>query len=208
MKNRHYATLLVALSVCVAAALACGGGANQNATVAVAPTPTPQLAPDTGGGSPTPAPAPPTPTAAPVPPTNTPVAPTATPPLPTPTPVPAADRFDVAGLTEKEASDFLAALQAAVAQDNRGQVADLVAFPLNVNAGAAQVTLSSKQEFIDSYAQIIDPQVKAAILAQTTDGLFVNWQGVMIGRGEVWYGGVGNAPPYPPPQERGREQTT
>jgi hypothetical protein len=102
----------------------------------------------------------------------------------------------VAGLTEKEASDFLAALQAAVAEENRGQVADLVDFPLDVNTGGARTTVGTKQQFIDSYAQIIDPQVKAAILAQTADGLFANWQGVMIGRGEVWFGGVGSAPPY------------
>jgi hypothetical protein len=162
--------------------------------------PSPQPAQDSGGGSPTSAPLP---TATPVPPSAQPPLGTPTPPLPTPTPVPpratpapAADRFAVAGLTEKEASDFLAALQAAVAQENRGQVADLVAFPLAVNGGVAQVTISSKQEFIDSYAQIITPDVKAAILAQTVDGLFVNWQGVMIGSGEVWFGGVGSAPPY------------
>jgi hypothetical protein len=187
MKNRHYAALLVVLSLWLAA---CGGG--QNATVAVA-TPSPQPSPDSGRGSPMAAPS-----ATPLPPapTTTAVPPSAQPPIGTATPAPAADRFAVAGLTEKQASDFLQALQAAVAQDNRGQVADLVAFPLDITIGGARVTLPSKQEFIDSYAEIIDPGVKAAILAQTVDGLFANDQGVMIGNGEVWFGGVGSAPPY------------
>jgi hypothetical protein len=193
MKSQHYTALLVVLSLWLAAVLACGGAGNQNATVVVA-RPSPQPLPDSGRGSPTPVP----PTDTPLPPPSpTPVPPTATLlPPPSPTPVPAADRFGVAGLTEKQASDFLAALQAAVAQENRGQVADLVAFPLNVNAGVAKVIVPSKQEFIDNYEQIITPAVKAAILAQTAAGLFVNWQGVMIGNGEVWFGGVGNAPPY------------
>ncbi len=189
MKNRHYAAMLVALSMWLAATLACGGAGNPTATVAVAPT---QPAPTATTAPPTATSAPPTDT--PIPATNTPVAPTPTPVPPSATPAPAADRFGVAGLTEKEASDFLTALQAAVAQDNRGQVADMVAFPLEVNVGGARVTVPSKQEFVDSYAQIIDPGVKAAIQAQTVDGLFVNWQGVMIGQGEVWFGGVGSAP--------------
>jgi hypothetical protein len=184
MKNRSCATLLVTLSLWLAATVACGVG-NPNATVAVA-RPSPQPSPDIGRGSPTPSPQPPLRAALPSPDIG----------RGSPTAAPAADRFAVAGLTEKEASDFLAALQAAVAQDNRGQVADMVAFPLDVNVSGARVTVPSKQEFIDSYTEIIDPQVKAAILAQTADGLFVNYQGVMIGRGEVWFGAVGSAPSY------------
>jgi hypothetical protein len=199
MKNRHYAALLGVLSLPLAATLACSSVGNQNTTVAVAPT---QLAPTTAptAAPPTVAPAPP-PTDTPVPPSPQPSPSKTGDQVPdsgrgSPTPEPVADRFAVAGLTEKQATDFLAELQAAVAQDNHGQVADLVAFPLDINVGGAQVTIPSKQEFIDSYDQIITPDVKAAILGQAAAGLFVNDRGVMIGNGQVWFGGVGSAPPY------------
>ena len=196
MKTRYCAPLMVVLSLWLIAAAACGGGGGRDADVAVALTQTAAALAQvpTATAVPTVAPSP-----TPVPPSPTPAPPSATPlppPSPTPAPPTAADRFATAGLTEKEVGDCLQALQAAVAQDNRGQVADLVAFPLDVTLNGAKVTLGSKEQFVADYSQIINPQVKAAILGQTVAGLFVNWQGVMIGDGEVWLGGVGNGPPF------------
>ncbi len=44
----------------------------------------------------------------------------------------------------------------------------------------------SRQELLDNYDDIFTPQVKEAFAKQTIAGLFVNWQGVMIGKGEAW----------------------
>ena len=104
-----------------------------------------------------------------------------------------ANPYAVAGI--ENAAEFEAAfadLQAAVAANDRNKVADDVLYPLRVNGwrdeikGKATVQFSSKQEVLDNYDEIFSPQVRAAIVQQKTADLFVNWQGVMVGKGEAW----------------------
>ncbi len=106
---------------------------------------------------------------------------------------PPANPYTVAGI--ENAAEFektFALLQAAVAANDRSKVADHILYPLRVNGwsdelkGKGTVQFATKPEVLDNYDEIFTPQVKAAITKQKVADLFVNWQGVMVGKGEAW----------------------
>jgi len=91
--------------------------------------------------------------------------------------------FAVAGISRAEAAEFLARLQAAVRADDAGAVASLTHFPLTVNGRTGAAT---RAEFLEHYPSIFNARVRSAVLSQTLEGLFANWKGLIVGRGEVW----------------------
>ena len=104
-----------------------------------------------------------------------------------------ANPYAVAGI--ENAAEFekvFAALQKVVAVNDRSKVADLVLYPLRVNGwtddvkGKGSVQFETKAELLDNYDEIFTLQVREAIVGQKVAELFVNWQGVMVGKGEVW----------------------
>jgi hypothetical protein len=103
------------------------------------------------------------------------------------------NRYSVAGI--EDAAEFektFAAVQAAVAVNARSKVADHILYPLRVNGwkdevkGKGTVKFDTRQEVLDNYDEIFTPQIKTALAKQKVAELFVNWQGVMVGNGEIW----------------------
>lgn len=101
--------------------------------------------------------------------------------------------YAVAGI--ENAAEFektFAALQKVVAVNDRSKVADMVLYPLRVNGwtdevkGKGSVQFETKAELLDNYDEIFTLQVREAIVGQKVAELSVNWQGVMVGKGEVW----------------------
>jgi len=87
---------------------------------------------------------------------------------------------------------FFDALKAAIAADNKAAVAAMVDYPFQARINDKSVKLRDKAHFIADYDKIVTPKVKSAIEKQTYATLFANWQGVMIGDGEIWFSGVGD----------------
>jgi hypothetical protein len=101
------------------------------------------------------------------------------------------------GLDDEEVTSFLTRLQDAVRADEPKAFASLLNLPLRVNYAVkgqrnrvSTVRVATIDRFARDYTRIFTPRVKAAVLAQSSDKLFRNAQGVMIGDGEVWYAGV------------------
>ncbi|WP_420225765.1 hypothetical protein [Pigmentiphaga litoralis] len=86
-------------------------------------------------------------------------------------------------------ADFLAALQKAVAADDRPAVANLVHYPFSTMLAARRKVLKTPKAFLARYDDIMTPKVRAAIAAQTYETLFSNSNGLMIGSGQVWFTG-------------------
>ena len=86
-----------------------------------------------------------------------------------------------------KARAFLAALSAAVKAGDKQKVAAMVQYPLYVNTGKLRRLVRSRSEFAMDYDRIFTPAVRKAIERQVPECLFANWQGVMIGHGEVWF---------------------
>ncbi|KAB2726469.1 hypothetical protein [Brucella anthropi] len=88
---------------------------------------------------------------------------------------------------------FFEKLQKAIAASDKQGVASLVDYPFRARIGGRAVKITDAAHFLADYDKIITAKVKQAILKQTYPTLFANWQGVMIGDGEVWFSGVGNS---------------
>ena len=67
-----------------------------------------------------------------------------------------------------------------------------VSYPLNVNRKGKKIKINSKEDFIKSYNTIITEDVKKALLNQDVTKTFVNYQGVMVGDGEMWFTHIKN----------------
>lgn len=88
---------------------------------------------------------------------------------------------------------FFEQLQKAVASDDKAIVAAMVDYPFQARINGKAVKLRDAAHFVADYDKIVTSKVKQAIASQTYATLFANWQGVMIGDGEVWFSGVGDA---------------
>ncbi len=86
--------------------------------------------------------------------------------------------------------EAITVFQKAVKGHDAARVAALVSYPIKVTMGGSKRTIKSPQAFVAKYDSIITPAIAAAVQDQKWDDLFVNYQGVMLGRGEVWISGV------------------
>jgi hypothetical protein len=94
-----------------------------------------------------------------------------------------------AGLGTFEAEAFLRELQDAVAKSDKTSVARLVQFPIEVFL-LKKKTIRTASEFVKNYDLVIYPELKDVLSKATPKTLFARGEGVMIGRGELWFGRV------------------
>ena len=60
-------------------------------------------------------------------------------------------------------------------------------YPLRVRVGGRRVVLRNRRELLNRFDAVFNRKVRAALAAQKPEDLFRNWQGFMVGRGEVWF---------------------
>ena len=82
---------------------------------------------------------------------------------------------------------FLAQLQTAVHEGDKTKVASMASYPLLVIHGGRKTRIKTKAEFLAKYDTIFDAHVQKAIAQQSARCLFGNYQGAMIGDGELWF---------------------
>ncbi len=85
---------------------------------------------------------------------------------------------------------FFDKLKKAVGAGDKETVASMVDYPFQARINGKAVKIRDRKHFVADYDQIVTGKVKAALARQTYATLFANWQGVMIGDGEVWFNGV------------------
>jgi len=95
---------------------------------------------------------------------------------------------EIAGLDPKQAKAFFLDIKKAVGNSDRSALSKIVAFPslVNLNSGKNK-KIKNASEFLDHFDEIFTPKVIQAVRKQAYEDLFVNYQGVMIGSGEVWF---------------------
>ena len=87
--------------------------------------------------------------------------------------------------------DFLLEIQDYVRTDNKEKLASLILYPITIHSiNGEDVEIKNEEEFIANYEKIATPKWKGVILAQEPTKLFTNWKGVMVNRGELWFGSV------------------
>lgn len=107
----------------------------------------------------------------------------------------AGERVAAAGQTQADEGDdaraagrFLAELQGAVAGGDRRKVSRMVHYPLRTRLNRRRVTLRGPRDFLRHYDALLNAHVKGVLAAHRPgDEIFRNWQGFMLGRGEIWF---------------------
>ncbi|NBD26641.1 hypothetical protein [Paenibacillus glycinis] len=104
--------------------------------------------------------------------------------------------FAAAGIDDPQAFlNAFNAVKAAIAKGDKAEVANYILYPLRVNEAIGKhAMIQTRHEFVDQYDAIMTKAVKDAIANQNADHLFVNYQGVMVGNGEIWFGGSADTP--------------
>jgi hypothetical protein len=97
------------------------------------------------------------------------------------------NKYAVAGIEDAEAADkFFLDLKKSVEKNERHKVILMVDYPINVLIKGRRTRLRSKAELLKNYDVVFNANVKKA-LAKSSAPSFVNYQGVMIGDGEIWF---------------------
>lgn len=86
--------------------------------------------------------------------------------------------------------DVFERVQAAVKSGDKPGLAALVRYPLKVQTGGKPRTIRNADEFVASWDALVTPEVVRVVSEQRYRDLFVNWQGLMLGDGQVWINGV------------------
>jgi hypothetical protein len=103
---------------------------------------------------------------------------------------------DVNGAIEMNLGDHTAyreafdAIQQAVADDDAAAFAAWVSYPINVVAEGEKLEVTDEAQFEEHYDAVVTDEIKDAISSQKWQDLFVNYQGVMFGNGQVWLNGI------------------
>jgi hypothetical protein len=111
------------------------------------------------------------------------------------------ERLQPSGLEVDEVRQLLGRLKQAFAAEGCTDIAALVSYPyvlpgspdLGITTGDGEPAgpkVDTPDEFIKRCQTLVTPKVRKAVRDQKADDLFANWRGVMIGRGEVWFGGI------------------
>ena len=99
--------------------------------------------------------------------------------------------FDQLFGEHKPYAQFFGKLQKAVAANDKKAVAAMVDYPFQVRVGGKALKIRDAAHFVADYDKVVTAKIKNAVARQTYADLFANWQGVMIGDGEVWFSGIG-----------------
>jgi hypothetical protein len=86
-----------------------------------------------------------------------------------------------------QARSFLTRLQRIVRSDDKAQFASVTHYPVRVLDGSRVTEISSPSDLVRNYSSVLTPDVRHSILAQSATCLFANGQGMMIGKGQVWF---------------------
>lgn len=97
------------------------------------------------------------------------------------------NRYSVAGIDDAaEFEKVFDTVKSFVAKGEKEKVAEYVNYPLT----SANITVNSKEEFIKNYDSIITEDVKNALINQNVEETFVNYKGVMVGNGQIWFSAI------------------
>jgi len=97
-------------------------------------------------------------------------------------------KYEAAGISDsKAAENFFLHLQQAVRNNQRAKVAAMMSYPISVRVRSRKVKLRAKADLLKRYDFVFNKKVKHALAAQKIPDLFANWQGIMIGNGELWF---------------------
>lgn len=87
--------------------------------------------------------------------------------------------------------EFVNRLKVATKANDKEWISEVISCPLSISLeNGDRLQIETEADFVENYEFIFNANVKEAILRQEIADLFFNWQGLMIGRGQVWITGA------------------
>jgi hypothetical protein len=104
---------------------------------------------------------------------------------------PIQEKVKVTGMDEGEVKSFFEAIQNAVKQNDATALSLMISYPLTLrDIEGHSVKVRNSKNFIANYPNFASSNWRGAVMRQKYEQLFSNWQGLMIGRGEIWFNGI------------------
>lgn len=85
---------------------------------------------------------------------------------------------------------FIHDLKLAISKGERKRVAEMVAFPIDVDIGGKSVRLRSAAELVRRFDSVFTPRVVDTVTKQDINSIAFSSQGAMLGNGEVWIANI------------------
>ena len=107
-------------------------------------------------------------------------------------------KYGVCGASEDDDAAIescLPTLQELLRRDDAESLADMMIYPLPVNAGFSLTFIKNREEFIELYPRIFTPTRKREILKLDNTDIFRNYKGLMLDRG-LWFTIATDGKPY------------
>jgi hypothetical protein len=92
--------------------------------------------------------------------------------------------------SDQDVEYFVSKIQSYIANDNKEKLAEEIKYPINVKINGKVTKIQDKDELIKNYDKIFYEEYKQKISKTSTKYLFVNYQGIMVGVGELWINDV------------------
>ncbi|WP_346837989.1 hypothetical protein [Microbulbifer sp. SAOS-129_SWC] len=100
-----------------------------------------------------------------------------------------AERYEHAGAgfeNKKELEEFYLKVRKAILSKDYQGLSELMLFPTGLYIGGNPTTVETAEEFVRLGDQILNDRLIQAVYCSNIDNLRSNYEGVMIGQGEIW----------------------
>lgn len=91
------------------------------------------------------------------------------------------------GWSKGEVESFAFLVKNDILNDNREALSKKISYPLNIVRNGEQLQITTPEEFISRYDDILNMQVIYDVEGAETEDLFWNQYGVMLGTGAIWF---------------------
>jgi hypothetical protein len=86
---------------------------------------------------------------------------------------------------------FFEQVRKAILADDFEWFSQAISYPIELHLNRKELHVKTKKELKKHTSVIFNKHLKKVIRAQSADSLFKNWQGIMVGQGDLWFSEVG-----------------
>ncbi|MGK0466892.1 hypothetical protein [Clostridium sp.] len=88
--------------------------------------------------------------------------------------------------SDQDVENFVSKVQSYIVNNKKEQLSEEIRYPINVKINNNIIKIKNKDDLIKNYDKIFTVEYKQAISKARTKYLFANYQGIMVGNGQIW----------------------
>jgi hypothetical protein len=106
------------------------------------------------------------------------------------------DPYVIAGIDKNRAEMFFSEFKEAVKISDAKKISTMIYYPLSVTTKKGEFLIKQPKEYIEKHSELFSDSLKNVVMKQEFEKISVNYKGLRIGHGEIWFGGVGKDKDY------------